>query len=664
MPLAGWRSRRGVPLADPWHHHLPGMSRGGRLPQRDGMQRHPPCNIGLNMRHNAVTARLWWFIRTTRPRYARTHAGLSQVPRRYRGGTGGAMVSSGAPLPPSAGSARLAEARERFLTSESVAPGLVRGPILASWWRSREWHVAADRVELSYIRDPNLDTPLTRSAMPVLRNLYEHLGGQPISIILTDAAGVVLSRMTADHDLERQLDAVQLAPGFSYAEDLEVFGCAGVPINDPLSGKTIGAVDLTCWRKDADALLVALAKTTADQITTNLINDSTAREFRLMQEYLRACRHSSGIVLALSSDVVMMNDSARQVLDPADQVAVLGHATEALASRRQAPVTVTLPTGARARVQCRPLAEEGAPANGVVHVKLIEQAAPRPPDASSPKKPMFLPGLVGSAPLWLRGCTQVEAAYNSGEWLALEGERGVGKLAVIRAVQQRQDPAGHFSVLDAADATGHDWLVRMRRELLESDGTLVLRHVDVLGARQLNTVSSALKEARAAERQDSLRVVVTLSGKRSKEDLTKLLRYFPGSVELPPLRHHIEDLQELVPFFLAKLSQQARLDCSPEAMKLLLRSRWPGNTEQLWDVLKRVARHRRSGTITPADLPPECWTVSRRLLSPLESMERDAIVQGLLAYQGNKVKTAESLGMSRATIYRKIHEYGIVIPSS
>ena len=77
------------------------------------------------------------------------------------------MVSSGAPLPPSAGSARLAEARERFLTSEPVAPGLVRGPILASWWRSRDWQVAADRVELSYVKDPNLDTPLTRSAMPV-----------------------------------------------------------------------------------------------------------------------------------------------------------------------------------------------------------------------------------------------------------------------------------------------------------------------------------------------------------------------------------------------------------------------------------------------------------------------------------------------------------------
>ena len=602
------------------------------------------------------------------------------------------MVPSGAPLPPSAGSARLAEARERFLTSEPVPRGCVREPILASWWRSRDWSVAADRVELSYIRDPNLDTPLTRNAVPVLRNLHEHLDGQPISIILTDAAGVVLSRLTADHDLERELDAVQLAPGFSYAEekvgtngigtaleggqpahvfghehyaeDLEVFGCAGVPIHDPLSGKTIGAVDLTCWRKDADALLVALAKTTADQITTALIADSTAREFRLMQEYLRACRHSSGIVLALSADVVMMNDSARQVLDHADQAAVLGHAAEALASGSPTAMTVTLPTGTRARVHCRPLSPDGSLADGVVHVKLIEHAAARTAAETGPKKPMFLPGLVGSAPLWLRGCTQVEAVYNSGEWLALEGEPGVGKLAVVRAVHQRQDPAGRISVQDAADAARPDWLAAVRRDLLESHGTLVLRHIDKLGARQLNAVSSALKEARAAERQHSLRVVVTLSGKRSKDDLTKVLRYFPSSVELPPLRHHIEDLQELVPFFLAKLSQQARLACSPEAMKLLLRSRWPGNIEQLWEVLRTVAKHRRSGTIQPADLPPECWTVSRRLLSPLESMERDAIVQGLLAYQGNKVKTAESLGMSRATIYRKIHEYGIVIPPS
>jgi transcriptional regulator of acetoin/glycerol metabolism len=64
--------------------------------------------------------------------------------------------------------------------------------------------------------------------------------------------------------------------------------------------------------------------------------------------------------------------------------------------------------------------------------------------------------------------------------------------------------------------------------------------------------------------------------------------------------------------------------------------------------------------IRPDDLPPESRTVSRRRLNPLESMERDAIVRSLLDARGNKVKAARALGMSRATIYRKIHEYGIV----
>jgi DNA-binding NtrC family response regulator len=206
--------------------------------------------------------------------------------------------------------------------------------------------------------------------------------------------------------------------------------------------------------------------------------------------------------------------------------------------------------------------------------------------------------------------------------------------------------------------------MRALGELLEGQGSLVIRHVDRLSAVRLRTLWIALEQALAAGRQQALWVAATVSQSPPGPDLASLLRVFPSTVELPPLRHHIEDMHELVPFFLAKLNHDGRLTCSPRAMQLLLRLSWPGNTEQLWRVLRRVVRHKRSGTIDPGDLPPECWTVSRRLLSPLESMERDAIVQALLDFSGNKVKTAESLGMSRATIYRKIHEYGIVTPAS
>jgi transcriptional regulator of acetoin/glycerol metabolism len=587
--------------------------------------------------------------------------------------------------PPHATRDLLAEARDRFLSAEQIDPSVVRKPILASWWRSRQWKVAADHIELDYLRDPDLETTLARTADPVLRNLHEQLDGQPISIILTDAAGLVLTRLTADHDLERHLDGVKLAPGFSYAEErvgtngigtalesggpahvfghehyaehLEGLACAGVPIHDPVSGKTVGVIDLTCWRKNADPLLISLVKSTADQITQALLAAGSSRDLQLLQEYVRACRRTGGIVLALGNDVVMLNDHARRVLDPGDQSALIGHATEALVRNHPGAVSVDLPSGAIARMFCRRISRDSPFADGVVHVKLVAAAA-AVPEAPAPRAAMYLPGLVGSGVLWLRACREAETLYDSSDWMTLEGETGVGKLALARAVHQRRNPAAPFHVLDA-DSACQDWLAKARRELLDGSGMLVIRHVDVLTARQLHALASALQEARNGQREE-LRVAITLNRKAAVADLTRLLRFFQGTVELPPLRHHIEDLHELVPFFLARLSQQGRLTCSPEAMQLLLRHNWPGNTEQLWHVLKQVVQRRRAGVIMPKDLPPECWTVSRRLLSPLESIERDAIVQSLQDHDGNKVRAAEALGMSRATIYRKIHEYGIV----
>jgi transcriptional regulator of acetoin/glycerol metabolism len=623
--------------------------------------------------------------------------------RLHRGPSDGGLTLPGQRDP-------LAEARDRFLAEEPVDRSAVREPILASWWRSREWNVAANRLDLSYLGDPNLETTLARAAEPVLRHLSEQLDGQPISIILTDANGLVLRRFTGDHDLERQLDSIMLVPGFSYAEEVvgtngigtalesggpaHVFGhehyaehlegmaCAGVPIRDPVSGKTVGVLDLTCWRRDADPLMLSLVRSTADQLTQALAQTSSSRDVRLLQEYTRACRHTGGIVLALGNDVVMLNDHARQALSPADQAVLIAQATETLSAeamtasaargrrRPSGAVTVDLPSGAVARMFCRPVgefgllvaaAEPGPLADGVVHVKLMATTAAPAADAPATRAAMSLPGLVGTGAAWRRACRATDASYERGEWLALEGEPGVGKLALVRAVHQRRNPAARCHVLDAADAARlPDWLSLVRAELADGTGMLVLRHADTLSAAHVRGLTAALTEARSAGGDTSLRVAVTLDRGAARADLTSLLRLFPGTVEVPPLRHHSEDLRDLVPFFLGKLSQQGRVTCSPAATQLLLRHTWPGNATQLWTVLKQVVRRRRVGQITPEDLPPECWTVSRRVLSPLESIERDAIVQSLLDHGGNKIRAARALGMSRATIYRRIHEYGIV----
>lgn len=580
--------------------------------------------------------------------------------------------------------------RLKFLTMDQPEPTRVRPAILASWRRSRELKVAADKVELPYVRDPNVDTPLTRSAEPVLARLHSQLVGQPVSIILTDAAGLVLSRRTGDPELERHLDRVLLAPGFSYAErfvgtngigtaleagsatqvfghehyaeNLEDLACAGVPVNDPFSGRLVGVVDLTCWRRDAESLLLTLARSTAEQIRHALLSNASLREFEVLQAYRQTCRRTSGIVLAVTTDAVMSNDHARAQLEPADQSAVLARAAEAgsaLAPGRRRSLVAALPSGALARLYCQQVGFGTERAGVVVHVKMIE-TDDHVGRGHPPSTRMVLPGLVGDAPLWQRACHQVEETLASGTWVALEGEPGTGKLALLRAVQVRQQPPRRVTVLDAADAAGDRvWTATVRRALAEAD-TVIVTHVDTLDVRHLRALSAALEDARRDPARSGLWVAVTIGSAGGRQELVQLLSSFPTTVSVPPLRLRMEDLSALVPFLLAKLGHGGQVSCSSDAMRLLMRSTWPGNVSQLQELLHEVVAHRRSGSITPDDLPPAMHSITRRVLSTLESLERDAIVRSLADSRGNKVQAARSLGMSRASIYRKIHEFGIV----
>lgn len=602
-------------------------------------------------------------------------------------------AAAAAPSPrigPTTGGADVERARTRFLVDEPLPPGAVREPILASWTRSRLWHVRPDHLDLPPGPGADDDSVLTRAAEPVLQDIADLFATEPVSVILCDADGVVLSRRTGDSGLEHHLNRVWLAPGFSYAErfvgtngigtaleargpaqvfghehyveHLEELACAGAPIRHPVSGRVLGVVDLTCWQRDAGPMLVATAGTLTRRIEQMLLEQSGERELAVLNDYLVARRRNRGPVLALGEDLLMMNDRARELLDPADQGQLVAEASEALAEGRRHPLLVDLPSGRSARVCIRPTVSGSDVVGGVLDVQLfsaLPTTEARPAAAPTP-----LPTAVGSGPAWTKCCRAVDRHLVTREWVVLEGEPGAGRETVARAAHDLRTPAARMRVLAAQDA-GPDYGEVVAEELASNSGSLVLTDVDRLPAPQLVALAELLGHYRESTDADRPWVVATVrpSVGEPPPELADLLSCFPSTVVVPPLRHHVEDVAELAQHLLARITHSTALTISPEAMRVLTHNRWPGNVDQLVGVLRKVVGRRRAGVVEPRDLPPECWSASRRMLAPLESMECDAIVEALLDSGGSKVEAARRLSMSRATIYRKIRHYGISVPT-
>ncbi len=138
------------------------------------------------------------------------------------------------------------------------------------------------------------------------------------------------------------------------------------------------------------------------------------------------------------------------------------------------------------------------------------------------------------------------------------------------------------------------------------------------------------------------------------------------TIELPPLRERKEDIPLLAQHFLKKFAvenQKEITDFSPEATDFLLKYDWPGNVRELENAIERAVILAKDSCIDIADLPQE-----NRLLahSPprgesLREVEKNHILNVLNETGGNYSEAARILGISRATLYNKIKEYGIYV---
>jgi two-component system nitrogen regulation response regulator GlnG len=172
-------------------------------------------------------------------------------------------------------------------------------------------------------------------------------------------------------------------------------------------------------------------------------------------------------------------------------------------------------------------------------------------------------------------------------------------------------------------------------------------------------------------------------------------------LELPPLRERREDIRLLVNYFLKKHSEQQKQppkSISPEALAVLGQYAWPGNVRELENIIQRalvVAKGnailledlpagilgplRAAQAATPADAPASApasaapadadvpalaqalfrWARQQSQLKVIPAVERELIIAALKETQGNQVQAAKLLGITRATLRKRVDKFGI-----
>ncbi len=149
---------------------------------------------------------------------------------------------------------------------------------------------------------------------------------------------------------------------------------------------------------------------------------------------------------------------------------------------------------------------------------------------------------------------------------------------------------------------------------------------------------------------------------RFREDLFYRLRVV--AVPIPPLRDRREDILSLARLFLHRVGVKLKLGnlrLDATCLDLLTNYRWPGNVRELENAIEHAAVFATHGIIQPEDLPPHIVQAVPRTQLPgigtaqtLAQMEQAQIQAVLAQVHGNRAEAARRLGISSATLWRKL----------
>jgi transcriptional regulator of acetoin/glycerol metabolism len=581
--------------------------------------------------------------------------------------------------------------RLQFLSStEPEPPVSVREAIAKSWKRSRLSGVKPGQFAPPYIvTGAEQDHRLLRAARPVLQRLGEQLSDCKISLAVTNPHATIAERWVTNRHLERQLDRIMLAAGFSYAEEhvgtnaigtaleqggsvavaggehfadaFQDMGCAAAPIHDPRTGRVLGIIDLTSMDRNFNPVMLPVVLQAAADVEQRLVDEVSVGEHLLLERFLQATRHTQHPVVVMNDRIVLENPAAAKLLGSTDH-AVLW---EEMLRARETPTTpgATLHIGDGAAVmtaRLQPIVD-----GGTIVGECVEIGSGAPPRTRRGNRhvarsaPTQLPLLIGRSSRWAETvATTVQYADGRGR-VVIAGEAGVGKLAVARAMHELGGGDRAFVVRDTADVAAEGmatWIERTVRALAGPPATVVIRHVELLEMAMAHEVAKAIDDdthRSTAWLLATLTSAITPPGGGSSSAGGPLLDRFPQAINVPPLRQRTDDVPALVQHWLGERR------CAPESMSALMAQRWPGNLRELQELLTGLrSQGDRRGTLSLTDLPAG-YRITPRRLTLLEQTEYGAIVSALTVCHDNKALAANRLGISRSTLYRKMATLGI-----
>jgi two-component system response regulator AtoC len=151
---------------------------------------------------------------------------------------------------------------------------------------------------------------------------------------------------------------------------------------------------------------------------------------------------------------------------------------------------------------------------------------------------------------------------------------------------------------------------------------------------------------------------------RFRHDL--LFRLKVITLHVPPLRERIDDLPELVKFFIARINCELRTKVSrveKKAMERLKEHSWPGNVRELKNLLTRAILQSGGAillrdTVEAAFAGNQAEAHEASALRTLDAIEKEHILKIMEQTSGNLSAAARALGISRPTLRQRLKRYG------